>query len=252
MAETPTVISIRNLVKTYIVGEVEVRALRGVSIDIHRGEFVAVTGPSGSGKSTLMHILGCLDRPTSGQYFLDGQDVSQMSKDELAEVRNNKIGFVFQGFNLLSRTTAMDNVELPLLYSGNKMKVSERRRRAMDSLEAVGLGARADHHPNQLSGGQQQRVAIARALITRPSILLADEPTGNLDTRTSIEVMGIFQRLNRERGITVLVITHEQDIAEYGTRVIACRDGLIVSDNPVTHRRTAEEELLALPAETVV
>ena len=242
------VISVKNLIKTYIVGEVEVRALRGVSLDVQEGEFVAVTGPSGSGKSTLMHILGCLDRPTSGQYILDGQDVSRMSKDQLAEVRNRKIGFVFQGFNLLSRTSALDNVELPLLYR-SKMKSSERRRLAMESLAAVGLEKRADHHPNQLSGGQQQRVAIARALITRPSILLADEPTGNLDTRTSIEVMGIFQRLNRERGITVLVITHEQDIAEYGTRVINCRDGLIVADHGVKNRRLAEDELRALPVE---
>ena len=252
MSDTPSVISIRNLVKTYVVGEVEVRALRGVSLDVKPGEFLSVTGPSGSGKSTLMHILGCLDRPTSGQYFLDGQDVSQMSKDQLAEVRNNKIGFVFQGFNLLSRTSAIDNVELPLLYSASKLKAAERRKRAMESLEAVGLGKRFDHHPNQLSGGQQQRVAIARALITRPSILLADEPTGNLDTRTSIEVMGIFQRLNIERGITVLVITHEHDIAEYGTRVITCRDGQIVSDAPVVHRRTADEELRALPEESLV
>ncbi|MEQ1911963.1 MAG: ABC transporter ATP-binding protein [Vicinamibacterales bacterium] len=251
MTDQPAVISIKNLVKTYVVGEVEVRALRGVTLDVQPGEFLAVTGPSGSGKSTLMHILGCLDRPTSGQYFLDGQDVSQMSKDELAEVRNNKIGFVFQGFNLLSRTSALDNVELPLLYGAAKMKSAERRRRAMESLEAVGLGQRSDHHPNQLSGGQQQRVAIARALITRPSILLADEPTGNLDTRTSIEVMGIFQKLNVERGITVLVITHEHDIAEYGTRTITCRDGLIVSDSPVKHRRSADVELQALPAETV-
>jgi len=251
MSEQQSVIRITNLVKTYVVGEVEVRALRGVSLDVKKGEFLAVTGPSGSGKSTLMHILGCLDRPTSGQYFLDGQDVSQMSRDELAEVRNNKIGFVFQGFNLLSRTSAVDNVELPLLYSGANIKGVERRRRALESLEAVGLGKRSEHHPNQLSGGQQQRVAIARALITRPSIVLADEPTGNLDTRTSIEVMGIFQRLNRERGITVLVITHEHDIAEYGTRIITCRDGLIVSDQPVLHRRTAEEELRSLPEETV-
>jgi putative ABC transport system ATP-binding protein len=242
------VISVRNLVKTYVVGEVEVRALRGVTLDVREGEFVSVTGPSGSGKSTLMHILGCLDRPTSGQYILDGQDVSLMSKDQLAEVRNKKIGFVFQGFNLLSRTTALDNVELPLLYRP-RMKAAERRRMALDALKAVGLEGRADHRPNQLSGGQQQRVAIARALITRPSILLADEPTGNLDTRTSIEVMGIFQRLNRERGITVLVITHEHDIAEYGTRVITCRDGQIVADHPVKHRRLAEDELRALPAE---
>jgi putative ABC transport system ATP-binding protein len=242
------VISVRNLIKTYIVGEVEVRALRGVSLDVEPGEFVAITGPSGSGKSTLMHILGCLDRPTSGQYVLDGQDVSRMTKDQLAEVRNRKIGFVFQGFNLLSRTTALDNVELPLLYRSG-VKTAERHRRAIDALNAVGLGERADHHPNQLSGGQQQRVAIARALITQPSILLADEPTGNLDTRTSIEVMGIFQRLNKERGITVLLITHEHDIAEYGTRIIACRDGHIVSDKAVERRRSADEELEALPEE---
>jgi putative ABC transport system ATP-binding protein len=246
----PPVISVRNLVKTYIVGEVEVRALRGVTLDIQAGEFVSVTGPSGSGKSTLMHILGCLDRPTSGTYVLDGQDVSTMSKDQLAEVRNTKIGFVFQGFNLLSRTTALDNVELPLLY-GAKMKTAARHRLAIEALNAVGLGQRADHHPNQLSGGQQQRVAIARALITRPSILLADEPTGNLDSRTSIEVMGLFQRLNVERGITVLVITHEHDIAEYGTRVIRCLDGLVVADHPVASRRHAEDELRALPPETV-
>jgi putative ABC transport system ATP-binding protein len=252
MTDTSTVISIKNLVKTYVVGEVEVRALRGVSLDVKRGEFVAVTGPSGSGKSTLMHILGCLDRPTSGQYILDGQDVSKMSKDQLAEVRNKKIGFVFQGFNLLSRTTALDNVELPLLYRGGKMRASERHKLAMDALGAVGLGQRADHHPNQLSGGQQQRVAIARALITMPSILLADEPTGNLDTRTSIEVMGIFQRLNIERGITVLLITHEHDIAEYGSRIISCRDGHIVSDTRVESRRKADEELRALPQEAVV
>ena len=252
MTDASTVISIKNLVKTYVVGEVEVRALRGVSLDVKRGEFVAVTGPSGSGKSTLMHILGCLDRPTSGQYILDGQDVSKMSKDQLAEVRNKKIGFVFQGFNLLSRTTALDNVELPLLYRGGKMRASERHKLAMEALSAVGLGQRADHHPNQLSGGQQQRVAIARALITTPSILLADEPTGNLDTRTSIEVMGIFQRLNMERGITVLLITHEHDIAEYGSRIISCRDGHIVSDSRVESRRRADEELRALPQEAVV
>jgi putative ABC transport system ATP-binding protein len=252
MTATPPVISIRNLVKTYVVGEVEVRALRGVSLDVQPGEFLSVTGPSGSGKSTLMHILGCLDRPTSGQYVLDGQDVSKMSKDQLAEVRNKKIGFVFQGFNLLSRTTALDNVELPLLYRGGKMRASERHKLAMEALTAVGLGQRADHHPNQLSGGQQQRVAIARALITSPSIVLADEPTGNLDTRTSVEVMGIFQRLNMERGITVLLITHEHDIAEYGSRIIACRDGHIVSDNRVTGRRSADEELRALPQEAVV
>ncbi len=242
------VISIRDLVKSYHVGEVTVRALRGANLDIEAGEFVAVTGPSGSGKSTLMHILGCLDRPTSGSYVLDGKDVSRMSKDELAIIRNQKIGFVFQGFNLLSRTTALDNVELPLLYNGaEKLKASERHKRAMDALQAVGLGERFHHYPNQLSGGQQQRVAIARALVTQPTMLLADEPTGNLDTRTSIEVMGIFQKLNVERGITVLLITHEMDIAEYGTRLVRFRDGRIQTDQPIATRRDAATELAALP-----
>jgi putative ABC transport system ATP-binding protein len=242
-----TVISVRNLAKTYAVGEVEVKALRGVTLDVHRGEFLAVTGTSGSGKSTFMHIVGCLDRPTSGQYFLDGQDVSRMSKDALAAVRNKKIGFVFQGFNLLARTSALDNVELPLLYGGNGLKTAERHKRAMEMLTLVGLGNRADHHPNQLSGGQQQRVAIARALINNPSLLLADEPTGNLDSKTSIEVMGIFQRLNNERGITVVLITHEMDIAEYGTRSVTFRDGQVVADKAVPRRRAAEAELAALP-----
>jgi putative ABC transport system ATP-binding protein len=247
-----TVISVKNLVKTYVVGEVEVKALRGVNLDVPRGEFLAVTGPSGSGKSTFMHIVGCLDRPTSGQYFLDGQDVSRMSKDALAAVRNKKIGFVFQGFNLLSRTSALDNVELPLLYGGSSLKTAERHKRATEMLALVGLGNRSDHHPNQLSGGQQQRVAIARALINNPSILLADEPTGNLDTRTSIEVMGIFQRLNQERGITVVLITHEMDIAEYGTRTVTFRDGQVVADRSVGRRRVAEEELAALPTAEAV
>jgi putative ABC transport system ATP-binding protein len=242
------VISVRDLVKTYTVGEVVVRALRGANLDIEAGEFVAVTGPSGSGKSTLMHILGCLDRPTSGQYLLDGKDVSRMSKDELAAIRNRKIGFVFQGFNLLSRTTALDNVELPLLYNGgSRMKTSERRRRALAALTAVGLADRSHHYPNQLSGGQQQRVAIARSLINEPSIILADEPTGNLDTRTSIEVMGIFQRLNVERGITIVLITHEMDIAEYGTRLVRFRDGRIQVDQKIARRRDAVKELAALP-----
>ena len=195
-----------------------------------------------------MHILGCLDRPTSGQYFLDGKDVSRMSKDDLAAVRNLKIGFVFQGFNLLSRTTALDNVELPLLYNGgSKMKLAERHKRAMAALTAVGLGERYHHYPNQLSGGQQQRVAIARSLINEPSIILADEPTGNLDTRTSVEVMGIFQRLNIERGITIILITHEMDIAEYGTRLVRFRDGKIQVDEPIKNRRDAAQELAALP-----
>ena len=187
------VISVRDLKKTYVVGDIEVRALRHVSMDVEAGEFLAVTGPSGSGKSTFMHILGCLDRPTSGQYFLDGQDVSRLTKNELARIRNHQIGFVFQGFNLLSRTTALENVELPLLYNGTASKAHDRKRRAMESLKLVGLEQRSHHLPNQLSGGQQQRVAIARALINNPSILLADEPTGNLDTKTSIEVMGVFQ-----------------------------------------------------------
>ncbi len=241
------VIAIRNLVKTYVVGEHEVKALRGVNLDVQRGEFLAVTGPSGSGKSTFMHIVGCLDRPTSGQYLLDGQDVSRMSKDQLAAIRNRKIGFVFQGFNLLARTSALDNVELPLLYGGSTMKTAERHKRAKEMLEAVGLGERFDHMPNQLSGGQQQRVAIARALINNPAILLADEPTGNLDTRTSIEVMGLFQRLNIERGITVLLITHEPDIAQYGTRIVAFRDGQVVADRPNSGRRDATEEMANLP-----
>lgn len=244
-----TSISVQELTKVYDLGEVKVRALRGVSVDIQEGEFVSVIGPSGSGKSTFMHILGCLDRPSSGTYVLDGADVSKLSKNALAAVRNKKIGFVFQGFNLLSRTTALDNVELPLLYNGGGMRGKERRRRAKAALESVGLGDREGHHPNQLSGGQQQRVAIARSLINEPAILLADEPTGNLDTRTSIEVMDIFQRLNTERGITVLLITHEQDIAEYGTRIIAFRDGKIVSDQQNQVRRLAADELAALPPE---
>ena len=255
MSTSPsTVISVRNLVKTYVVGEVQVKALRGINLDVERGEFLAVSGTSGSGKSTFMHIVGCLDRPTSGQYMLDRQDVSRMSKDALASVRNQKIGFVFQGFNLLSRTSALDNVELPLLYgsSNSAMKTSERHKRATEMLDLVGLGNRTDHHPNQLSGGQQQRVAIARALINNPSILLADEPTGNLDSRTSIEVMGIFQRLNHERGITVVLITHEMDIAEYGTRTVTFRDGQVVADKAVARRRRAQDELAALPTAEAV
>jgi putative ABC transport system ATP-binding protein len=242
------VISVKDLTKVYQLGEVEVRALRGVSFDVQPGEFVSVTGPSGSGKSTFMHIIGCLDKPSSGSYFLDGKDVAKASKDELALVRNTKIGFVFQGFNLLKRTTALDNVELPLLYNPkNGLKAADRHKKAMEVLEQVGLGNRSHHLPNQLSGGQQQRVAIARALVNNPSILLADEPTGALDTRTSIEVMGIFQRLNKELGITVIVITHEMDIAEYGTRFVKFRDGKVVLDQAITKRRNADDELAALP-----
>jgi putative ABC transport system ATP-binding protein len=224
-------IDVRELAKEYHVGDHTVHALRGVTLDIAAGEFVTVVGPSGSGKSTFMHILGCLDRPTRGRYALNGRDVATLAGDELARVRNETIGFVFQGFNLLPRTSAAENVELPLLYTRHGVvKAGERRDRAMAALEAVGLTDRATHHPNQLSGGQQQRVAIARALVAQPSILLADEPTGNLDSVTSQEVMEIFARLRRERGLTILVITHERDIAAYGTRTVDFRDGLVVSD----------------------
>jgi putative ABC transport system ATP-binding protein len=218
-----------------------------VTLDINAGEFVALTGPSGSGKSTFMHILGCLDRPSSGRYLLEGRDIGGLGGDDLAGIRNRKIGFVFQGFNLLARTSALDNVELPLLYDATARAGAERRRRARAALAAVGLADRADHHPSQLSGGQQQRVAIARALVNNPSIVLADEPTGNLDSRTSVEVMDIFQRLNGEHGITIVLVTHESDIAEYGTRIIGFRDGRVVSDRAIARRRTARDELAALP-----
>jgi putative ABC transport system ATP-binding protein len=224
-------IGVRNLEKEYHVGDHVVRALRGVTLDIPDGEFVTVVGPSGSGKSTLMHILGCLDRPSKGQYMLGGRDVSTLPHDELARVRNETIGFVFQGFNLLSRTSAIENVELPLLYTRKgAVKAAERRDRARRALAAVGLSDREEHHPNQLSGGQQQRVAIARALVNEPSLLLADEPTGNLDTATSHEVMEVFAKLRAERGITIVVITHERDIAAWGTRTIDFKDGVVVQD----------------------
>ena len=226
-------ISVRDLKKTYAVGEVQVEALRGVSLEIEDGEFVAVIGPSGSGKSTLMHILGCLDRPTSGRYLLGEKDVSEISPDERASLRNRQIGFVFQSFNLLPRTPAVENVELPLLYNGGKLSRSQRRSRALEMLASLGLSDRALHHPNQLSGGQQQRVAIARALINSPGLLLADEPTGNLDSQTSREIMDLFRHLNRERGLTLVVITHERNIAECASRIVELRDGRVESDGPV-------------------
>ena len=236
-------LSTRGLVKTYHVGDVDIRALRGVTLDVNPGEFVALTGPSGSGKSTFMHLAGCLDRPTSGHYRLNGVDVSALGKRELARVRNRDIGFVFQAFNLLPRTTALEQVELPMLY-GPVVSAKERKARAAAALEAVGLEQRLEHYPNQLSGGQQQRVAIARALVNRPSLLLADEPTGNLDTRTSLEVMSIFQRLNAD-GLTIMLVTHEADIAEFATRIIRFRDGRVVSDRAVAARRDAAAEAAA-------
>src|SRR5437016_1518606 len=228
--------------KTYRTGEMEVLAVRGVSLEIERGEFVALMGASGSGKSTLMNLLGCLDRPTSGHYILDGADVSGLDRDRLADIRNRKLGFVFQNFNLLPRTSARENVELPLLYGVHRLTNAQLREKADRVLAAVGLGGREDHHPSQLSGGQQQRVAIARALINEAAVVLADEPTGNLDSRTSVEIMAIFHQLN-ERGITIVMVTHEQDIAGYARRNVVMRDGILLSDQAVTQRAVAEAEL---------
>jgi len=244
-ADTEPLISLSHIHKIYQMGDVEIHALHGISLEINPGEFVAIMGASGSGKSTTMNIIGCLDKPTRGHYYLENQDVSTLSKDELADIRNSKIGFVFQGFNLLSRTSALENVELPMLYLG--VKTAERLRRAKEALELVGLGDRLHNMPNQLSGGQQQRVAIARALVNQPTIILADEPTGNLDSRTSVEVMGVFQYLNREHGITIALVTHEPDIAEYTKRVVVFKDGRIKRDQLVANPRSAEEELGKLP-----
>jgi putative ABC transport system ATP-binding protein len=237
-------IATEQLVKIYKLGDYEIHALRGIDLAIERGEFVAIMGPSGSGKSTLMHILGCLDRPTKGKYRLEGKDVSSMDRNSLAEVRNRKIGFVFQSFNLLARTTALENVELPLLYNGSSTK--QRLEKARAALSLVGLEGRENHYPNKLSGGQQQRVAIARALVNDPAIILADEPTGNLDTRTSIEVMEMFQSLN-DKAITIILITHEKDIAGYAKRNITFRDGRIVIDERVAAPKNGKEELRSLP-----
>lgn len=239
------VIKLDSLHRTYQTGEVEVKAVRGVSLEIQPGEFVALMGASGSGKSTLMNTLGCLDRPTGGSYLLDGIDVSKLNRDQRADLRNRKIGFVFQGFNLLARTSALENVELPMLYNHEARDTSARQALAMRALETVGLSQRADHHPSQLSGGQQQRVAIARALVNKPALLLADEPTGNLDSQTSIEIMGVFQKLN-DAGITIIMVTHELDIARYPKRNIILRDGQILSDTMVTNRLVAEMELAKL------
>jgi putative ABC transport system ATP-binding protein len=245
--QTNPVIKLADIHKVYHTGEVDVHAVRGISFEIFPGEFVALMGASGSGKSTLMNMIGALDRPTSGHYWLDGIDVSTLDRDALADVRNEKIGFVFQGFNLLSRTSALENTEMPMLYNRHRIQSHEQRDRALHALDLVGLGDRADHHPNQLSGGQQQRVAIARALVNQPSLLLADEPTGNLDSQTSIELMGVFQKLN-DQGITIVMVTHELDVARFTKRMVILRDGKIVTDEPVQNRSVGEKELQQLRA----
>jgi putative ABC transport system ATP-binding protein len=242
---TPAVIRLESISKTYRTGEVEVHAVRNVSLEIGRGEFVAIMGASGSGKSTLMNTLGCLDRPTSGHYLLDGIDVGSLGRKELAALRNRKLGFVFQGFNLLSRTTALENVELPMFYSHPLISLGTQRQRALEALEKVGLKDRVHHHPNELSGGQQQRIAIARALVNRPQLVLADEPTGNLDTRTSIEIMSLFQELN-DTGITLVMVTHELDIASYCKRIIVMRDGRVLTDELNRNRHLAADERATL------
>jgi len=247
MSGTAAVIEIKDLVKDYRLGEVPVHVLKNISFEIQRGDFVSIMGPSGSGKSTLMNILGCLDKPTSGAYTLDGISVATLNRDQLAEIRNKKIGFVFQQFNLLARTSAAENVELPLMYTD--IKASERRERARKALLAVGLAGREEHQPSQLSGGQQQRVAIARSLVNDPSIILADEPTGALDSRTSIEIMAIFQRLNRESGITMIVVTHDPDVATYSNRNIHFKDGKLQLDERLAQPREARKDLEQLPAE---
>ena len=238
-------IQLRELVRTYKTGEVEVKAVRGVTLDIQRGEFVAIMGSSGSGKSTLMNTIGCLDKPTSGTYLLDGVAVADLDRKQLAKLRNKKLGFVFQSFNLLARTSAQENVELPLFYSHPLVTLGDRHDRSVKALEKVGLGQRRDHFSSQLSGGQQQRVAIARALVSQPEVLLADEPTGNLDTRTSIEIMGLFQELN-ESGITIVMVTHELDIAAYCKRMVVMRDGQVISDTVNENRRVARDEIAGL------
>jgi len=243
-------IRVENLQKSYAVGDVTVHALRGVNLSLEPGSFSAVVGASGSGKSTFMNILGLLDQPTSGHYWLAGEDVSGFDRDRRAVLRNRTIGFVFQSFNLLPRTSALENVELPLLYNGKSWGATERHRRARELLDIVGLGSRADHTPSQLSGGQQQRVAVARALVNEPELILADEPTGNLDSRTSVEIMEVLQRLNRERRITIVLITHEHDIADYAERVVTFRDGRVVADMAVQRRREAAREIETLPVET--